>query len=77
MKDSMIGGHEEFIAQMRSRCNRESFKAAVCDMLGWAYQNAEGKTMRITDGSPYAQRYEIRSRQHVVAYGFKTIHTNY
>lgn len=78
MKDgNMIGSREEYIAQAISHCNRESYKAAVCDMLGWLYQGPDGRSKKITEQSPHSVRYEIRSRQHVEVYGFKTIHTNY
>jgi len=73
----MIGTQQEYIAQAISRCNRETYKAAVCDMLGWNYQAPDGRIKKITEKSPHSQRFEIRSRQHVEVYGFKTIHTNY
>lgn len=75
--DDMIGSRDEYLAQARSRCNRESYKAAVCDMLGWKYQAPDGRVKTVTEKSPLNVRYEIRSRQHVEVYGFKVIHTNY
>ncbi|KFH18421.1 hypothetical protein ELZ19_06755 [Brucella abortus] len=67
---------EDYKVRMIERCDRETYKAAVVDLLGWKYQGSDGRVRTVTETTHPFHRYEVRSKQHVKVYGFKVVHTN-
>ena len=63
---------EIYLETLKGQLKNLSFKAGLCDMLGWR----DGAGV-ITKDSPPHKRYEIRSRQHIEVYKFTVLASNY
>lgn len=65
-----------YIERLRTKLAEIEFKGAIVDFLGFVNSD-DGFLRRITEDSPPATRFGIRSAQHIAVYGFPVLHANY